>query len=166
MMWGSATDGEKMYVAESDLGFKGVVPDKTSAQGFRLLPNPELGGGLFALNVKTGEKIWSAPPLHDCGDRVGCSPGQSQAVTGTPDVVFSGSLDGHIRGYSASDGKLLWDADTTQDYKTVNGQPAHGGSLDGPGPVVAEGMLYVSSGYGQYGGMPGNVLLAFSVEGP
>ena len=166
MMWGSATDGEKMYVAESDLGFKGIVPDTTSAQGFRLLPNPEQGGGLFALNVKTGEKLWSAPPPHDCGDRVGCSPGQSQAVTGIPDVVFSGSLDGHIRAYSSSDGKLLWDADTAQDYKTVNGQPARGGSLDGPGPVVAEGMLYVSSGYGQYGGMPGNVLLAFSVEGP
>jgi len=25
-------------------------------------------------------------------------------------------------------------------------------------------MLYVSSGYGQLGGMPGNVLLAFSAE--
>ena len=165
MMWGSATDGEKMYVAESDLGFKGIVPDKTSPQGFRLLPNPEQGGGLFALNVKTGEKVWSAPPPHDCGDRAGCSPGQSQAVTEIPDVVFSGSLDGHIRGYSTSDGKVLWDVDTAQDYTTVNGQPARGGSLDGPGPVVAGGMLYVSSGYGQYGGMPGNVLLAFSVEG-
>lgn len=165
MMWGSATDGEKMYVAESDLGFKGIVPDKSSAQGFRLLPNPEQGGGVFALNVKTGEKVWSAPPPHECGDRVGCSPGQSQAVTEIPGVVFSGSLDGHIRGYLTSDGKLLWDADTAQDYKTVNGQPAHGGSLDGPGPVVAEGILYVNSGYGQFGGMPGNVLLAFSVEG-
>lgn len=165
MMWGSATDGEKMYVAESDLGFKGIVPDKTSKQGFRLLPNPEQGGGLFALNVKTGEKIWSAPPPHDCGDRVGCSPAQSQAVTAIPDVVFSGSLDGHLRAYSTSDGKLLWDEGTARDYTTVNGEPAHGGSLDGPGPVVAGGMLYVSSGYGQFGGMPGNVLLAFSVEG-
>ena len=165
MMWGSATDGEKMYVAESDLGFKGIVPDKTSAQGFRLLPNPERGGGLFALDVKTGEKIWSAPPPHDCGDRVGCSPGQSQAVTEIPGVVFSGSLDGHIRAYSTSDGKLVWDVDTASDYTTVNGEPAHGGSLDGPGPVVTGGMLYVSSGYGQFGGMPGNVLLAFSVEG-
>ena len=165
MMWGSATDGEKMYVAESDLGFKGIVPDKTSPQGFRLLPNPEQGGGLFALEIKTGEKVWSAPPSHDCGDRVGCSPGQSQAITEIPGVVFSGSLDGHIRGYSTSDGKILWDEDTVQDYKTVNGQPGRGGSLDGPGPVVADGMLYVNSGYGQYGGTPGNVLLAFSVGG-
>jgi hypothetical protein len=26
-------------------------------------------------------------------------------------------------------------------------------------------MVYVNSGYGQWGGMPGNVLLAFSVDG-
>lgn len=165
MMWGSATDGEKMYVAESDLAFKGIVPDKTSAQGFRLVPDPNQGGGLFALNLKTGEKVWSAPPPHVCGDRVGCSPAQSQAITAIPDVVFSGSLDGHIRAYSTSDGKILWDRDTATDYTIVNGRPAQGGSLDGPGPVVARGMLYVSSGYGQFGGMPGNVLLAFSVDG-
>ena len=165
MMWGSATDGQNMYVAESDLVFKGIVPDKTSAQGFRLVPNPDQGGGLFALNLKTGEKVWSAPPLQVCGDRMGCSPGQSQAVTAIPDVVFSGSLDGHIRAYATSDGKILWDMDTARDYTTLNGPPARGGSLDGPGPVVADGMLYVNSGAGQFGGMPGNVLLAFSVEG-
>src|SRR5581483_1944579 len=165
IMWGSSTDGEKMYVAESGLAFKGIAPDKASAQGFRLLLNPNQGGGLFALDLKTGQKVWSAPPSHECGDRDNCSPGQSQAVTGMPGVVFSGSLDGHIRAYSTSDGKVLWDDNTAREYTTVNGQSAHGGSLDGPGPVVAGGMLYVSSGYGQYGGMSGNVLLAFSVEG-
>lgn len=165
MMWGSATDGQNMYVAESDLAFKGIVPDKTSAQGFRLVPNPNQGGGLFALNLKTGEKVWSAAPPQDCGDRMGCSPAQSQAVTAIPGVVFSGSLDGHIRAYATSDGKVLWDADTARDYTTLNGPPARGGSLDGPGPVAADGMLYVSSGAGQFGGMPGNVLLAFSVDG-
>ena len=51
-----------------------------------------------------------------------------------------------------------------QDYATVNGVSAHGGALDGPGPVIAGGMLYVNSGYGALGGMPGNVLLAFAVE--
>jgi polyvinyl alcohol dehydrogenase (cytochrome) len=55
--------------------------------------------------------------------------------------------------------------DTARDYTTVNGQPATGGSLDGPGPVIAGGILYVNSGYAQFGGAPGNVLLAFSVDG-
>jgi polyvinyl alcohol dehydrogenase (cytochrome) len=44
----------------------------------------------------------------------------------------------------------------------VNGQKARGGSLDAAGAVIVGGMLYVNSGYGQWGGMPGNVLLAFS----
>jgi polyvinyl alcohol dehydrogenase (cytochrome) len=47
----------------------------------------------------------------------------------------------------------------------VNGAKASGGSLDGPGGVVVGGMLYVNSGYAFVGGAPGNVLLAFSVDG-
>lgn len=82
-----------------------------------------------------------------------------------PGVVFSGSLDGHIRAYSTADGRILWDYDTAREFTTVDGWPGHGGSLDVPGPVIAGGMLYVTSGYAQFGGMPGNVLLAFSVAG-
>jgi polyvinyl alcohol dehydrogenase (cytochrome) len=37
--------------------------------------------------------------------------------------------------------------------------------MDGPGPSVAGGMLYVNSGYSLFGSAPGNVLLAFSVDG-
>jgi polyvinyl alcohol dehydrogenase (cytochrome) len=163
--WGSATDGQNLYVALSDIGFTGIAPDKTSPQGFRLLPNPNQGGGLFALRLSTGERVWSAKPASACDDRPGCSPAQSQAVTAIPGVVFSGSVDGHMRAYSTATGEILWDMDTVRDYVTLNGQPAHGGSLDGPGPVVAGGMLYVNSGYAQFGGAPGNVLLAFSVDG-
>jgi polyvinyl alcohol dehydrogenase (cytochrome) len=162
--WGSASDGQNMYVAVSDLGFKGVVPDKTTAQGYRLVPNPDQGGGLFALNLTTGAKVWSAMPPHDCGEKVECSPAQSQAVSVISGVVFSGSVDGHIRAYSTSEGKVLWDFDTARGYSAVNGEPAHGGSLDGPGPVIAGGIVFVCSGYGQWGGTPGNVLLAFSAD--
>jgi len=80
-------------------------------------------------------------------------------------VVFSGGLDGHLRAYAASDGKIIWDVDTGQTYSTVNGVVAHGGSLDGPGAVIVDGMLYVNSGYANFGTAPGNVLLAFSVDG-
>ena len=51
------------------------------------------------------------------------------------------------------------------EYRTVNGVAAHGGSIDGPGAVVVGGRLYISSGYSIFGGLPGNVLLAYSVEG-
>ena len=79
-------------------------------------------------------------------------------------VVFAGSIDGHIRAHSAADGELLWDINTKRDFTTVNGATAHGGSLDGAGPVVAGGMVFVNSGYPRFGGMPGNVLFAFSSE--
>jgi polyvinyl alcohol dehydrogenase (cytochrome) len=86
-------------------------------------------------------------------------------VTAIPGVVFSGGLDGHLRAYAAGTGAVIWDVDTVRDYTAVNGTTAHGGSLDGPGPVVAGRMLYVNSGYTNYGTTPGNVLLAFSVDG-
>jgi len=162
--WGSAADRDHMYVALSDLKIKGVTMDKTASQGYRLELDPNQGGGLFALSLATGEKVWSAKPAS-CGDRKNCSPAQSAAVTAIPGAVFSGSVDGHLRAYSTSTGEVLWDVDTERDYDTVNGQKAHGGSLDGPGPVVAGGVLYVNSGYGQWGGAPGNVLLAFSIDG-
>ena len=82
-----------------------------------------------------------------------------------PGVVFSGSMDGHIRAYAAKDGKVLWEYDTAREFQTVNGVKGQGGSLDTAGPTIAGGMVFVNSGYGQWGGMPGNVLLAFSVEG-
>jgi polyvinyl alcohol dehydrogenase (cytochrome) len=45
----------------------------------------------------------------------------------------------------------------------VNKVPGRGGSIDGPGAVVVNGMVFISSGYTRNGGMPGNVLLAFVV---
>jgi len=41
-----------------------------------------------------------------------------------------------------------------------SGEPTHGGSFNGGGVIVANGMIYVNSGYGIYNHMPGDVLLA------
>jgi len=55
--------------------------------------------------------------------------------------------------------------DASRAGKTVNGVEGRGGSIDGPGPAIAGGMLFANSGYVSAGGMPGNVLLAFTVDG-
>ena len=162
--WGSAADSQKVYVAISDMGIGGV-PDPKAPGGFRLTLEPKKGGGLHALNLATGKIAWSALPAPCAEGRTDCSPAQSGAVTAIPGVVFSGSVDGHLRAYSAGTGKVLWDVDTAREFPTVNGNPAQGGSMDAGGPVVAGGMVFVNSGYGQWGGMSGNVLLAFSVDG-
>jgi polyvinyl alcohol dehydrogenase (cytochrome) len=80
-----------------------------------------------------------------------------------PGVVFSGSVDGNLRGYSTTDGKVVWTFNTMQPFETVNGVKAQGGSIDAAGPVIAGGMLYTTSGYGQWRGKAGNVLLAFGL---
>jgi len=158
IQWGSAADQSNTYVALSDVG-RIAVP-----HAFGTNVDPRQGGGMFALRLETGERVWYTPP-PGCGERKRCSPAQSAAVSAIPGVAFSGSMDGHLRAYSAKDGAILWDFDTAGSYKTVNGVEARGGSLDGAGPAIAAGMLFVNSGYAIWGGMPGNVLLAFSVDG-
>lgn len=116
------------------------------------------------LKQDTGEIAWQKPH-PGCGDSPGCSPAHSAAVTAIPGVVFSGALDSHLRAYSAQDGHIVWDVDTAKDSKTANGVNAHGGALDGPGAVIVGGTLFVNSGYAFLGAAPGNVLLAFSVDG-
>ena len=155
IMWGSAADQDHVYVANSDVRF--------GAGGMTLDPNA--GGGLFALDLATGKISMQVPPVS-CGSRSRCSPALSAAVTVIPGVVFSGGMSGYLRAYATDDARLLWEVDTARDYPIVNGVSARGGAMDGPGPTIVDGMLYVNSGYAQWGGLPGNVLLAFEVRNP
>ncbi len=161
IQWGPAADDEVIYVAISDMGMSAKHDPEI---GTVSVLDSSVGGGIHALRLATGEKVWSVSP-PGCGERPNCSPAQSAAVTVIPGVVFSGSVDSHLRAYSTKDGKVLWDYNAAQDYTTVNGVKANGGSFDNGGPTIVGGMLYTNSGYGQWGGMPGNVLLAFSVDG-
>ncbi len=151
VQWGMATDGTNAYVAVSDLAFQGRGPDPTK------------GGGISAYKLADGTLLWKTPP-PGCGDRRPCSPAQSQAVSAIPGVVFSGSIDGHLRAYAMQDGKIVWDFDTAREFDPINGVPVKGGSLDVGGPVIAGGMMFVVSGYPGFGAMPGNALLAFAPE--
>jgi polyvinyl alcohol dehydrogenase (cytochrome) len=144
--WGTAVDAEHAYFPVSDI-------------------QRDHPGGLHAVTLTTGERAWYAapqPPL--CGAGPNCNAAQSAAITVIPGVVFSGSNDGGLRAYSAKDGSILWSYDTNRSFDTVNGVAARGASLIGPGPTVVGGMVFVNSGYGAYGGRPGNVLLAFGLE--
>jgi polyvinyl alcohol dehydrogenase (cytochrome) len=76
-------------------------------------------------------------------------------------VVFSGAQDGRVRGYSARDGRVIWEFNTAREFETVNGVKARGGALNGSGPTIVGGLMFVGSGYNN---PAGNVLLAFGVE--
>ena len=143
--WGSAVDGEQAYFAVSDI--------------FSASP-----GGLHAVNLQNGERVWYAPPQPpQCAAGPRCNAAQAAAISVIPGVVFSGSNDGVLRAYSSVDGMILWETDTNREFTTVNGVEAKGASMLGPGPVIAGGMVFVASGYGAFGGRPGNVLLAYGL---
>jgi polyvinyl alcohol dehydrogenase (cytochrome) len=162
-----SSDGERVFAATNDaVRLAGGLSSSGGVIGLATF-DPAKGGGLTALRIESGEKLWHAQPAPCAPPKPGCSPAQSAALTSIPGAVFSGSLDGHIRAFAAGDGKLLWDYDTAHEYTPVNAAPgltARGGSIDGAGPIVWQGLLYVNSGYPRNGGMPGNVLLAFEGE--
>lgn len=130
-------------------------------------PSGRARPGLGALDAATGKVLWWAPaPRPTCSwGPDDCRAAQSQAITAIEGLVFSGSQDGHLRAYEAHTGRIVWDFDTARHVPAVNAESAAGGSLDAGGPVLAGGVLYVNSGYGQFLGRGGNVLLALSVDG-
>src|ERR1035441_5054774 len=162
LQWGPASDGERVYVALSDITISRTRQPGTNEVAREL--DPTRGGGMFAFRVDNGERLWMTP-APGCGARRPCSPAQSAAVSAIAGEAFSGSVDGHLRAYSTADGKIIWDFDAARTFPTVNGVAAKGGAFDAAGAVIAGGMVFAGSGYGQWGGLPGNVLLAFSVEG-
>ncbi len=153
--WGSATDGKRFYVAKADATWREQRFLSADTEF-----NPDTGGGTVAVDALSGEIIWEAPPLS-CEGREKCSPAQTAAVSAIPGVIFSGSLSGIMQAFDADTGEVLWRYDTVKAYESVNGASAHGGAIDGPGPVIANGWVYVTSGYAKFGALAGNVLLAF-----
>jgi polyvinyl alcohol dehydrogenase (cytochrome) len=147
VMWGAAGDGDTIYVAISD-----------SFAGGKLNPD---AGGLVALRSSDGKPLWRIP-APPCGARKLCLPAQTAAVTLIPGVVFSGSRDGFLRAYSSISGRILWEFCTAREFETVNGVKAKGGTLDVSGAMVVDGIVLTTSGYPDFGGIGGNVLLAFS----
>jgi polyvinyl alcohol dehydrogenase (cytochrome) len=148
--WGFAADEENVYVPMADVSGRERKP------------------GITALKIATGDVLWTVPaPPAKCGwGTTRCNNSQSAAATVIPGVVFSGTADGHLRAYAIKDGSIIWDFDTAATtYDAVNGMKAKGGTLDGGGPTIANGILYTNSGYGRLIGQSGNVLLAFTVDG-
>jgi len=136
IVWGGATDGQRVYYGTG-------------------------AGGLAAINAEGGS-VWqfTAAGLGGRGNA-----GLGAAPTSIPGVVFEGATDGQLFAVSAAEGKQLWQFNTAQTFDTVNKVPAHGGAINTSGAVVVDGMVFVGSGYAiSAGASGGNVLLAFGLE--
>jgi polyvinyl alcohol dehydrogenase (cytochrome) len=158
MVWAHDPDNKGALVWKSDVSrgqvvFGGAMDDDTAYFGMR-------GGAIVAVRLSDGLEKWSTivPPQESMSTHGGISA----AVTLIPGVLFAPGLDGMLRAFSTFDGRQIWGYDTTKEVKTVNGLTARGGSIGSAGATVANGMVFVTSGYtGFQGGQPGNLLLAF-----
>jgi polyvinyl alcohol dehydrogenase (cytochrome) len=149
--FGMASDGRTVWVPINDM-------DNTGGDDISLY-----GAGLHAVDIATGDVLWRNIVENDfCEGKDFCDPGISSAITAIPGIVFAGHLDGRLKAYDSATGEVVWTWDTTQNVETITGTVAHGGSMSGPGPAVADGHLVLNSGYGLYNHMPGNLLMVFS----
>jgi polyvinyl alcohol dehydrogenase (cytochrome) len=170
--WGIGADRRSLYVPVAD-AITLMEEARKGAPGA-----PPARPGLYALDPADGRLLWSAPaPVAPCryapsprGGTMPCIRAQSAAPAVIPGAVFSGAMDGWFRAYDSKTGRILWAFSTTaQTYETVNGVKAQpGGAIDGQGPTIAGGRVFVMSGFNgasRVGGNGVNVLLAFSVDG-
>ena len=150
--WGMTFVGDMLYAPVSDAGPQDV-------EG-----NPRKPG-LHAIDMKTGEIAWHAQPLQRCAqDQRGCSNVYSAPATASDDFVVSGALNGHLFVHNRATGEVIWEYDSLQDYTTINGVAAKGGSFDATGPVLSGDYMIVNSGYATFGQIPGNVVLVFKLR--
>ena len=150
--WGMAADENVLFVPIADIG---EHPFATGA------PRP----GIHALDIATGEVLWSHLEGSTCSqDSYECFAGFSAPISLSSDILFAGGLNGVFHAYSSSTGGKLWEFNTRREFISVNQLTGRGGTIDGSGPVIVGDMLYLNSGYGRYGKLGGNVLLAFSIS--
>ncbi|TRY33786.1 PQQ-binding-like beta-propeller repeat protein [Aliiglaciecola sp. M165] len=152
--WGMSAAHQDVFVGVSDLPTNN--PYKKGE------PKP----GVAKLNLSDGQIKWHYSPPNVCkkGSKYMCFNGISAAVSSSPGLVYFGGLDGMFRILAADDGKLLWEFNTKQSIWTVNGVKGFGGSIEADGPVIADGKVFVTSGYDKWGEAPGNLLLVFSLD--
>lgn len=151
--FGMAAEGSTVYVPINDMNHSndGSVLDEATARP-----------GVSAINAANGEVLWAHVQADVC-DLQYCDPGISAAVTAIPGALFAGHLDGFIRAYAKTDGRVLWEYDTKVPVVAINGLVAKGGGMSGPGATVADGHVFINSGYGFSLHEPGNMFAVFAV---
>ena len=135
MIWGGAVDNHSIYYGLTS-------------------------GGLIKVDINTGDRHWYSPLNRSETNSVN----HGSPVSLVPGLAFIGGNDGILNAVNTDNGDILWSFNTNQSFETVNEVPAKGGSIQSAGPVIANGQLFISSGYFVVQGLPGNVLLSFSID--
>ena len=153
--WGIAVDGNRVLLPISD-------PNAANRS------DDVIRSGIYAFDITTGEADWEYRARPDCADGrseivQGCA--QRYGFSSLPLVVdgalIAGNIDGRLFIFDNSSGRVLFEFDTAQNFSTINGVTARGGSIDAHSVAAGAGMVFIGSGYERFNQQPGNVLLAF-----
>jgi polyvinyl alcohol dehydrogenase (cytochrome) len=136
--WGTATDGQRIYVAISN----------SDHLPYTLVPSGQhiTWGAWSALDVATGKILWqTADPTVGTID--------TGSVSVANGVMYAGSYSGQMYALDTKTGRILWNF-------------ASGGSVI-DGPSIVNGVVYWGSGYGKIPpGVGSNKVYAFTLAGP
>lgn len=149
-------------ISDRDVGMFGANPEGE--------PQPSIQ----AFDIASGAQRWATAASGDClglddqGNKTEplekCFVGFSAAPTATDSLLIAPSLDGVVRVFDQHSGAERWRYNTVRDFDSVNGQAAKGGTIDLGGVFVEGGDMFIVSGYGQVGQMPGNAFIVLSVN--
>ncbi|HXY11464.1 MAG TPA: PQQ-binding-like beta-propeller repeat protein [Terriglobales bacterium] len=164
IQWGMAGDEDKVYAAVSDLvelpASSDAEPLPLGGQNF----NPVQGGGLTALRLSDGRKAWFAASYPCSPPRPGCSRHNRRRLPRYRALFSPVHSMATFAPFRLRREPFCGISTRRRNTTRSTESPPKGGSLDGAGPVIVDGMVYVNSGYPRFGGAVGNVLLAFGLD--
>ena len=157
---GGAESGIRYGMASQDGVLYVPSTHQAAAESVPARPQP----GLVAISATRGSVLWETSGPDLCGGRIPCDGAVTAPPLATTEAIFAAGLDGVVYALDRDSGKQIWSFDTARTFTTLLGRSTRGGGIAGTaGPLIANGRLFVSSGYGQ-AQRPGNALVVFAPE--
>jgi polyvinyl alcohol dehydrogenase (cytochrome) len=176
--WAMAVDSNQIYAGIADVTAKksSVIDSALGTDIFGwtslevpMIQVPNAMPGIYALDLDSGTLNWEIHDTHFYGNQMVDSI-YSAGLSVTNDVLFAASLNGVVKAFKTSNGDELWRYNTAIDITDVQGRAGNGGTVEGPGPVIAGDNMLLNSGYNTFGGTneyqagPGNALFVFKLK--
>jgi polyvinyl alcohol dehydrogenase (cytochrome) len=156
--WGIAVYDNKLVIPINDPALAGA--------------SPKARPGVYTFDVATGRPGWSYAAKPNCeGARAtavsGCTSrfGFSAAPVVVDGAIVGATLGGEVIILDGADGRVINRIDTVGPIATLNKDvDGKGGSADAHAISAGAGMIFINSGYGQFGQTGGNVLIAYKAK--
>ncbi len=143
-----------------------------------------MSDSILAIEAKSGRVVWAYQAQSGDAWNAACAFGRrwscpdpegpdtdfggttALAEVDGRELLFAGHKSGLLHALDPDTGDVFWRFATAREFQTLRGRTTRGGGIEGTaGAMLANGMRFVSSGYGQ-AQRPGNALIALAPEAP